>query len=155
MKKIKYIPKLYYVINYIIVKIHNNYNFLIRRMDKVDVKKSNRQIFGDGGSTTSLSSRRRQRRFLYRTMLVPFCRGGFLLICWVGFFFFATIRQSKESFSLHGFAIYPWSKSRLMKASKSLSFDSRKKVIEGKTNDSFILSEKIMRCNLKTCRMRY
>jgi hypothetical protein len=82
-------------------------------------------------------------------MLLPFCRGGFLLIRWVGFIFFATTRQSKESFSLHGFAIYLWSKSRLMKTSKNLSFNSEqfmtnstKKVIEGKTNDSFILSEK-------------
>jgi hypothetical protein len=27
MKKVKYIHKLYYVLNYIIVKIHNNYKF--------------------------------------------------------------------------------------------------------------------------------
>jgi hypothetical protein len=66
----------------------------------------------------------------------------------LGFFFFATTRQSKESFSLHGFAIYLWSKSQLMEASTSLSFNwehfminSMKKVIEGKTNDSFIVLE--------------
>jgi hypothetical protein len=30
MKKIKYILKLYYVINYIVVKIHNNYKLYFK-----------------------------------------------------------------------------------------------------------------------------
>jgi hypothetical protein len=106
-------------------------------------------------------------------MMLRFRRGGFLLISHSLGFFFATTRQSKESFSLHGFAIYLWSKSQLMEASTSLSFNlkhfminSMKKVIEGKTNDPFIVLEehffvafmlykKIMRCNLKTSYIRY
>jgi hypothetical protein len=71
--------------------------------------------------------------------MLEFHIGGFLLIRLLGFFFFASIRQSKKLFSLHGFTIYLWSKSRLMEASTSLSFNfkhfminSIKKLIEGK-----------------------
>jgi hypothetical protein len=56
MKKFKYILKLYYAINYIIVKIHNNCIFKKNKTNSQSwCKKSKRQIFGDGGVVITLS----------------------------------------------------------------------------------------------------
>jgi hypothetical protein len=38
--KIRYIFKIYYIINYTLVKIINSFNFLVRRVVKVVLKKS-------------------------------------------------------------------------------------------------------------------
>jgi high-affinity nickel permease len=42
-----YIFKIYYIINYTLVKIINNFNFLIIRVVKVMLKKVKHQIFED------------------------------------------------------------------------------------------------------------
>jgi Na+/melibiose symporter-like transporter len=111
------------------------------------------------------------RRFRYRSIMLGFHKSGFLLIGSLGFFFFATTRQSKELFSLHGFAIYLWSKSasvnKLILQLQTFYDQLHEKLIERKTNDPFILLEKyffavvmlckkqIMMCNLKTSYTRY
>jgi hypothetical protein len=47
--KNRYILKLHYVINHIIVEIHNNCNFLIRRVVKVGTKNQNDKYLGIDG----------------------------------------------------------------------------------------------------------
>jgi hypothetical protein len=54
--KIKYIIKIYYIINHILVKLINNFDiFLIIQVIKVVLKKVKHQIFEDGWSTYKLS----------------------------------------------------------------------------------------------------
>jgi hypothetical protein len=54
--KIKYIFKLYYVMNYIIVKIYNNCKKLNKTGDQSWCKKSKQHIFEDRGSINQVNN---------------------------------------------------------------------------------------------------